>query len=289
MKHSKVSILFLLFFFSALILFADDLFIVFMEGVVKVKTNTGWQTVSIGDSLELSSMVTLESGAILEIASESTTITIYDEGTYTLKDLVNSLTQVKSQPTLYAVDSRIQNIVQGNKYHRSSAAGLRGFDRLSRGSDPISVGQKMLAQGRYDDAIKHFNKLLDEWPYEEARPFFIYYLAYAHAEKQEKARALKLLDSLSLEDSHVLYADYIMLKGRLLLESFAYKRALDIFEQYLTLNIQDEKTQAILILGSLCYRGLGSGEKEKEYLVEAEKIGPDSPLGLQARKLLDSM
>ncbi len=80
-----------------------------------------------------------------------------------------------------------------------------------------------------------------------------------------------------------------MLKGRLFLESFAYKSALEIFEQYLALNSEGENTQVVLLLASYCYRGLDNAAKQKECLIKAKEIDSNSLLGKEAEKILKDM
>ncbi|MBN1796951.1 MAG: tetratricopeptide repeat protein [Spirochaetales bacterium] len=307
MKSQKIIITLCMILFTVAFLQAESFTVVFSDGTVKVKSGASWKSVNIGDSLSGSNTVKLESGSMLEIASNKSTLTLYDPGTYVLNELLNASQKVKSQKFLNAVDARIQNVVQGNDYHRTTAAGLRGFEQGERGSefdevewaveedeaggevDPITQGQNLLALNKYDEAITHFEKMIAEWPYPEAKPFFTYYLAYAYAEKNQKAQALKLLDKITVNQGHILYADYVMLKGRLLLESFAYKSALQIFEQYLALNSQGENTQAVLLLASYCYKGLADTDRQKDCLLKAKEIDPDSLLGKEAGQLLKDM
>jgi tetratricopeptide (TPR) repeat protein len=305
MKNLKQILIILLLFTISAGLFAEDFLVVFTQGSVKVKSGAGFKPVVIGDSLAPASVVKLERGGMLELSLDSGTITLYEAGTYTLKDLQKKSKEEKSESFLSAVDARIKNMVQGNNYHRTSAAGLRGFEQGQKGNDfndmewpvekdeseidPITQGQNLLAQNKYDEAIVHFEKMLAEWKYPEAKPFFSYYLAYAHAQKGEKAKALKLLDQMPLTPGHILYADYTMLKGRLLLESFAYKSALEIFEQYLAQNSRGENTQAVLLLASYCSKGLGNKAKQKEYLLKAKELDAESLLGKEADKLLKEM
>jgi tetratricopeptide (TPR) repeat protein len=307
MKKRKLYMALCMILFTTVILGAESFTVVFSDGTVKVKSGDGWKSVYTGDSLSSSNTVKLGSGSMLEIASAKSTLTLYDPGVYVLGDLLDASRKVKSQKFLNAVDVRIQNVVQGNEYHRTSAAGLRGFEQGARGSefddvewaveeddadnevDPITQGQNLLALKRYDEAITHFEKMLTEWPYPEAKPFFTYYLSYAYAEKDRRAQALALLDKISINQGHILYADYVMLKGRLLLESFAYKSALQIFEQYLALNSEGENTQAVLLLASYCYRGMDNAAGQKECLMKAKEIDPDSLLGKEAGALLKDM
>jgi len=307
MKSQKIIITICLILFTTAFLWAESFTVVFSDGTVKVKSGAGWKPVETGDSLSSASVVKLASGSMLEIVSSKNTLTLYDAGIYALNDLLNASQKVKSQKFLSAVDARIQNMVQGNNYHTTSAAGLRGFEQGARGSefedvewaveeddadsdvDPITQGQNLLALNKYDEAIAHFEKMLTEWPYSEAKPFFSYYLAYAHAEKKQRAQALKLLDKISINQGHILYADYVMLKGRLFLESFAYKSALEIFKQYLALNSEGENTQVVLLLASYCYRGLDNTARQKECLIKAKEIDPASLLGKEANALLKEM
>jgi tetratricopeptide (TPR) repeat protein len=307
MKSLKTIIIVCFFFFLVAGVWAESFTVVFSDGTVKVKSGSNWKPVYTGDSLSSANVVKLERGSMLEIASGKTTLTLYDAGTYSLNKLLKDSQKVKSQKYLNAVDARIQNMVQGNDYHHTTAAGLRGFEAGERGSefdevewaveeddadsevDPITQGQNLLSLHKYDEAIAHFEKFLTEWPYPEAKPFFTYYLAYAHAEKNEKAQALKLLDKINVTQGHILYADYVILKGRLLLESFAFKSALEIFEQYLALNSRGENTQAVLLLASYCYKGLDNKAKQKECLIKAREIDSDSLLGKEAAALLKEL
>jgi hypothetical protein len=310
MKIHKPIIIIGLLLLSAAAAWAQNFTVTFCDGPVSMKQGSGWRVVAIGDSLARSSVVKLDKGGMLEVTLGSATITLYETGIYTLAELAVTAKQAKSRQFLHTVDDRIKNIVEGNNYHHTSAAGLRGFEQGARGGDfdevewatddggndtgaqeidPITQGQNLLAQKQFDKAIAHFQKMLIEWKYPEAKPFFTYYLAYAYAEKGQNARALKLLDSMTVTNGHILYADYVLLRGRLLLESFAYKSALELFEQYLAHNAEGENTQAVLLLASYCQKGLGAAAMQKEFLVKARDIDPDSPLGKEAAKLIEDL
>ncbi len=104
----------------------------FSDGAVKVKSGAGWKPVETGDSLSSASVVKLASGSMLEIVSSKSTLMLYDAGIYALNDFLKKLQNVKSQKFLNAVNARIQNMVQGNNYHNTSAAGLRGLSDAQR-------------------------------------------------------------------------------------------------------------------------------------------------------------
>jgi len=294
MKGQKQILAILLFFVFATVLIAEEYFVSFLDGLVDLKTNRGWQALSIGDSLTAASVVRLESDSMLEISFKQSIITIYDEGIYNLQNLVTSSEEMQAFAFLQIIDSKIDKAVNGSDSERSVAFGVRGplieeestIDFMEEEDDPVEQGMERLNAGNFDEAIEYFKTAMEQGVTLEEEPFVYYLLAYAHAEKQERAQALKYLNKIKISADHLLYTDYVMLKGRLLVESFAYNSALLLFEEYLTYNSTGETVQSVLLLSSFCYKGLGNNYKYKECLKKAKEINPYSELGKEAHRLL---
>jgi tetratricopeptide (TPR) repeat protein len=154
---------------------------------------------------------------------------------------------------------------------------------------PLQQGELLLQAGKYTEAIALFGDLAAKGVAPEEEPYLHYFLAYANAAKQEQIAALKEIDKVQVKANHPLYDAVLLLKGQMLISTLAFKEALAMFNTYLHANASGETAQSMLILSSYCYKGLNNTGEQKKSLAQAEKLAPDSPLGQEARRLLDSM
>ena len=296
MNALKKILVMLVFITLTTVLLGQECYISYLDGGVDVKKNGRWQALTIGDRISLSSVIRLESDSMLEISFKQSVITIYDEGIYDLQKLVSSSQEMQSQSFLTIIDKKIDKAVNGTESERSAAFGVRGplieeestveFMEEEDDEDYVALGMESLNNVNFDEAIEYFTTALEEGISQEEEPFIYYLIAYAYSEKHEKAKALKYLNKIHINQDHLLYTDFVLLKGQLLLESFAYNRALLLFEEYLTYNPTGNTAQSALLLSSFCYKGLGNNYKYKDCLKKAEALDPQSELGKEAHRLL---
>jgi tetratricopeptide (TPR) repeat protein len=158
----------------------------------------------------------------------------------------------------------------------------------SGSEEALSEGRSLLEAGRLDDALKVLQDALKmAYPGEEG--IFYYYIASAYSGQQRTSLALRTLERAQLEPQEPLYTDLVLLKGQLLLESLAFADALALFEGQLALNPEGSFAQALLILSSYSYQGLGRSQGAREALQKAVSLDSSSELGREAARLLTQL
>ena len=153
---------------------------------------------------------------------------------------------------------------------------------------PNHQGRTLLEQGRYDEAVGVFQEALPaaaEFDRDEVR----YYLALTYSLQHLPSKALGELEQVKIEPQTAMYRELVLLKGQLLLESLAFDAALALFDGQLAQNPGDEFRQALWILSSFSYRGLGRNAQAREALQKAVQLDAASELGQEARGLLSQL
>ena len=97
---------------------------------------------------------------------------------------------------------------------------------------------------------------------------------------------MKTLSNVKGDEAAPFYSDYILLKARLLAESFSFAESLSIIENFLTKFPKSKNAQSAYFLSSFCYENLDKLEEAIGQLKQAIKIDPDSPVGREAGKRL---
>ena len=105
------------------------------------------------------------------------------------------------------------------------------------------------------------------------------YAAYAHSLKGDNALALIMLEDMELGSEAPVFTDYVLLKGKLLIENLAYDDALDLFSEYLRHPDMGETTQVVYFLSALCHQGLDNIAQAQTLLQDAIEIDSTSEYG----------
>ena len=152
--------------------------------------------------------------------------------------------------------------------------------------DPdLDEGRALFDAGNYLEAAAVLEKGLPAAETENV-PAYRYYLASAYAELGRNGPALKHVTAAAVDSAEDFYNDFILLKGRLLIESTSFQDALTLFEGFLKTSPRGPAAQSVLILSSYCHLGLGSPEGARKALRQAIDLDPGSELSGEASVLL---
>lgn len=300
----RFSLIIILSLLTAITAVAQTITVEYMEGMVEVARKGGWELVNFGDTLALTDKVKVATNSQLELTYGNMRINITRAGTYPLQDLANSQKQVNSWQLGSLIDWKIKQLAgteEGSM--RSTTMGVRGanqsgdkniewmyMDDEGEGkADVLGQGEQLLQDAKYKEAILLFEELVKKGVSEEEESYLYYYLAYALASNAQPIPALKYIDKLTVKADHPLFTAVLLLKGRLLIDTLAFKDALDTFNVYLNTGATDDTAQSFLLLSSYCYKGLNNTSEQKKSLTKAEKLNPESAFGKEARRLLGEL
>jgi hypothetical protein len=277
---------------------AQTISIDYVQGKVEVLIGSKWTKLSEGSSIQTSSSVKLSEGSMVEFGYNGSKISLVDPGTYELRSVISSSREVKSWDLLSVIGGKISKTFGTSDEATGNAAlGVRGAEEKDEGvgwayddsdAEQLELAKTYIDEKKYNEAIKLLKEYLGSGTGTEVKRAR-YYLAYAHAMIGETGMALQQVNKSGIGPEDTLFQDYVLLKGKLLMDSLSYRKALGLFNDYIKAYPEGSVTQTVLILRSYCYKGIGDSAKQKESLENAQNLDPRSPEGVQARKLLDSL
>lgn len=280
------------FFLGAGLLAADNFLVTYAEGKVERKLGAAWKPVTIGDILPDTSEVRLGANGLLEMRLKKETVTVFQSGTYTLKNFIQPARERKAGRLFASVDRKVKAMAgtRGSRT-KSAAAGVKAERKESADpglawpdeqQDPMADGLTLVSAEKYREAADYFEAALKSGHSETPDPELYYYLAFACDRSGQTARALKHADKIALDPDDPGFPDYAFLKGSLLVKGFAYAKALDVFKRYLTAFPKGDQAQDMLLLTAYCHRNTGNVARERESLERAVAVDPESDAGKEA-------
>jgi tetratricopeptide (TPR) repeat protein len=294
MKRTAAAIL--LVFVLAIPLAAEELLVEYVEGILEIKQGSNWYELYIGDTVPETSVIRLSDNGFAELSMRNMTITLSDEGTYETRNLVRSGQKVASWNIGDVVNSKLSKLIGPAEQGETAVMGVRGaaadqgeLTWVEEGGEFMDTGKQLLAEGLYEEAIPVF-KDGAEWALtEDERVEYLFYAAYAHSLKGDSAVALIMLEDMALGSNAPIFTDYVLLKGKLLIENLAFTDALDLFSEYLKHPDMGETTQVVYFLTALCHQGLDDRTKARQFLQEAVKIDASTEYGRAAQRMMGSL
>ncbi len=213
----------------------------YVDGILDVKEGGSWYEVFIGDSLPDNAVVRLDEDSYAEFLYGNDTIKLSRAGTYELKKLVGAKNDVANAGMGSLFSGKFKTLLQedSNKT-QTTVGGVRAAEAetvtvdwmSSETAELISDGKSALEEGDLEEAESYFSEAYDYAAdlYEESEA--LYFLGLTAALGGNYADALTNLDMADVEDDSEYYTDFYLLKGQLLVESFAYDEAFSFLEDY---------------------------------------------------------
>lgn len=222
-------------------LFAVDFFADYVDGYLELKQGGNWSDVYIGDMLPANAVVRLDDDSYAEITYGNDTIKLSRAGTYELRKLLGSKSEVANAGMGSIFSGKFKNLIQEDAGKtQSTVGGVRAAEAetvsidwmSSETAELIADGKDALQAGEIEDAYSYFTDAYDfsADSYEESEA--LYYLGLSYALNGDYSEALSNLDMADIEDDSEYYTDFYILKGQLLVESFAYDEAYELLSGY---------------------------------------------------------
>ena len=272
-----------------------DVTVDYIFGSVEVRSEARWMPLEIGTAVADNALLRLGAGSVAELSSGGLKITLSEEGTYIVSELKKSSREVSSWGIGRIVRAKIRNLFRGQNEQYSDPGGVRqeriegpGIEFMDEEVDAVDEGKSLLEQERYEEAVQYFEDALD-LDYGRNRPLYLFYIGYAYAMAGKYGPAMRYLNESELSPFSEHYADYVLLKGQLLVETQAYQAAQELFEQFVQRYPDNENIQTVYFLSALCSSQLGQRAAAEQSLKKACELDPYSDTGKQARAMLDSL
>jgi tetratricopeptide (TPR) repeat protein len=172
---------------------------------------------------------------------------------------------------------------------RGAAADQGELTWIEEGGEFMEKGKQLLKEGLFAEAIPVFKDGADWALTEDERSEYMFYTAYAHSLKGDSAVALIMLEDMHPGQDASIFTDYVLLKGKLLIENLAFEDALDLFSEYLKHPDMGETTQVVYFLSAVCHQGLDNRARAQKYLQDAVKIDASSEYGRAAQRMMGNL
>ena len=290
---------FVCFLFLSHTAFAEDFFVAYAEGEITVREGNSWGEVHIGDTLTLEDTIRLGKASVAELSSSRDLITLTREGTYSLEKMVKEADQRKKVRFGALLTGKLETALKGTKHKEQSAVGgVRGSEAVedegmswmtSDTTALIGTGKEELAKGDVDAALSLFQEAYDYALDDQEMGMAAFYLAGCYDLKGEKDKALSLLEDVKLKPDSALYTDFHVLKGKLLVETFAYAEAETFLARFQFSQADEEASQLLYLLLGLSCLGQEKNSPARDYFTKAKNIDPSSDTGKAAAELMQSL
>lgn len=279
--------------FIAAAAYAEAFTVEYAEGRVEADAGKGFKAVKVGDTLKDADTLRLGKSSFAELSYKGGKIKLSAEGSFKIGELVKKAKSVASMD-LAALGGRLRAgsfDVRG----KSDAAGVRGslasVEKLrdSYGDEAAAdfqVIEEELAAGSFKLAAAAVATLKDKWPEMEGEAD--YYRARAEYGAGDTLGALKTMEAGNLTFTSPLFGEGQLFLAQLLLETQSPEEALIAVDTFLAAYPGGREAQAAYILRALCLAQLSKPDEAKTALKIAYGMDKESPLGLEAKRLLDT-
>ena len=300
-KISGKTLIFLMVLFFALptLVWSVDFFVDYADGEVEVRQGSYWEEVYIGDVLTGRDTLRLTGYSIVELSYDDEVVTLSKPGTYALGDLTQDISRRKSVGFSSLLSGKVQTALRGNQHKEQSAAGgVRGSQAVEQEQmtwmssdtlDLIEAGKEKFASGEIEAALALFQEAYDYALDETEEGKAAFYIAGCYDFQGSPGKALELLESVDLGSGAEEYFDFRVLKGKLLIESFAYSEAEDLMSDTNVSSADPETSQLVYFLLGIACLGQDKTGPARDYLTRSRNIDAGSDTGKAASEMLGTL
>lgn len=281
------------FFLASHVLWAAEFQLIYSNGDVSVKTQSGWSELMSGDSLASDSTVRLGPGAVAEFSSPGTTLLFSKPGSYRLKAAASQKPKDESG-VISSVFGRIARMGSDAPPSQSQAMGVRGDVADSDPSitwieeDSMSFDEALTAygNGEFTLAIDILENEVDPIVLNDESEYW-YYLSASYLGNDQKGPALQIAQQHRANQFSKVYPDFLLLKGRLQLEARNYPSAAEHLKNYIYSVNDENRKQVGYYLYALALQEQGQRDNARQALQMVLQLDADSELTKLARRQLD--
>lgn len=276
----------------------------YLDGIVDMREGTSWIEIDLGDELFDDSVIRLSDDTMAEISGKGMRLTLTEPGVYSIADLLDSNKRVASWGIGSVLGSKLGALTGESKQGKTAVMGVRAaaadsgpeLNWMDEGEELLAEGKLLLQSGDYEEAVEIFEEGYDFADIDEEQQF-LFHIGYAYALQGRNAQAMKYLARVEAEIYAPYFADLVLLKGQLLVQSLSFQAAIELFDLYLTslssgrLSGGDlpggQHKQAILFLSAIGRQGLDDEAEAFTLLKAARDLDPASEIGRAAAERLN--
>jgi tetratricopeptide (TPR) repeat protein len=275
---------------------AIELTIDYLDGYLDIREDGEWYELTIGEVVLDSDTIRLDEDSIAELSAQGVKLTLTKPGIYNIEDLLEARGKSRSSGIASVIGGKIASILEEPEQTQTAVMGVRGakseneLDWMSGDTvELLETGKEHLANGDFEEALEVFEEAYDFADIsEEAEVLF--YLGYTNALTGNLRMALSHLSDADPETDTEYFFDFVLLKGQILTETFAYEEAIEWFGAYeADLEADQTSAQLALLLKGLSYQAIDETTQAKTTLKKAVDINASSEAGLAAQGVLNDL
>jgi tetratricopeptide (TPR) repeat protein len=271
---------------------AQECVIEYLDGILEIHQNNTWVEAEQGDILPITAILKTHDNTLVELSLDNQLYVISAEGTYSLETVVLNNEDTLSWNIGSVLGHKLAIIIEDEVTQHEGSMGVRGDETI--GPDKIDwmessefvvwEGQKLINKGKYREALEYFQDAFENAFSDNEKNEYLYYIGYCYVLIGNKTLALITLSQVEIQEDASYYGQFVLLKGRLLTESFSYQKAIDLTDEYLKKFPDGDNAQAVNFLSAFCHKKMNNIGKAIERLKRAYEIDPGTPIGIEAIK-----
>ncbi|MFP4179295.1 MAG: tetratricopeptide repeat protein [Spirochaetaceae bacterium] len=290
MKYTRGLLCLLLLFLGSGILYAQNYYLLFLDGNAEIREKGKWHSLEIGDTAPAESTIRLSDGAIAEFDGDGDTVVFSSPGTYSLSTSASRPAK-KQSSTASSIFSRLSKAGGEASEGKSEVMGVRGseavqaeeFTWMDEDSAYFEEAIEAFSMRDYSLALEILEHDVDPIVLDDQGSYW-YYLAASYDSLGRRGPALKIVRNHKTENYSSVHNDYLFLRGRLYFESGSYKEAADAFGAFLENERDPAKKQLAYYILGLARKELGETGAGTDALREAININADAEITELARQ-----
>ncbi|MBA7654272.1 hypothetical protein ES703_62148 [subsurface metagenome] len=282
----------ILFVFLSCRLFSENLLVDFLDGNLELKKGNRWVEAVIGDRVPRDTVLRLDEGTVAELCYGDVRITLSKAGNYYSNDLLSASQEAFEWGIGVLLSVKLLSIFEGMPEREASTMGVRAekveddyeFEWVDEEEELLEEGKRLLESFQYEEALAVFQEGLDLADDQDAAVFH-FYIGYSYSMLGRSGFALEILKRIEPDTGESYYADFALLKGKLLIESRSFADALRLFDAYLKVFPEGNNAQSAYFLSAFCSKKLGKLKDAAFRLEKAYALDPESELAEKAQKM----
>ena len=299
MKKKSIIIIAVLFISITSFLSAQELTLDYLEGYLDVKEQGEWVELFTGDPIPRDATVRLDEDSLAEISGMNMNFTLTRPGVYNIGDMLSTRTTMNSTGLGSIVSGKVSSLFSERASGPDTVGGVRAAEvetepsidwMTSEAADMISQAKDMITEGDYAGAMDLLEEAFDFAADEYEEQEISFYRGYVYMVTGKSGKALKEFSNIDPSSDQPYYDDLFLLKGKLLVDSFAFGEAVDWFSGYTTQPVTGEKVstqQSIYLLYGVAAKEQGLEDKADGLLKKAIKLDPGSDIAAVASSILE--
>lgn len=281
---------------------AEDLTVDYVDGYLDLLDNGDWLELYPGDVISSNDTIRLDIDSFADFSGRNKNLSLTQEGVYKVSKLLSGQVETSNLGLGSVVSGKLSIMLNNSQVATQSTVGgvraaeAEGTPQLdwmeSESIELIEEGKTFLEAGDLDEAAALFEEAWDLSMDEQEEGQALYYLGFACASSGKTGQALNYLTMVNPDPYMENYHNHFLLTGNLLLNTFAYDKAVEWLDNYSAADAAykaPETEQMIYLLSGMSAKLAGNSNKARTMLNMAISIDSESDTAATAAEILSSL